>query len=154
MNARAAAVLSSAVALLAGCAPSASGPEKFKEEILAADKAFCAASVKNGAKAAFLGVVSKDAKLLGDTRAGPDAVRTVFMQLPDTAVLKWEPAFVDVSASGDFGYTWGRYTLTLPGVKGKPPYIKMGTYVTIWRRQPGGEWKVVLDGGNPDGEKP
>jgi len=154
MNARIAAVLSSAIALLAGCSPSASGPEKFKAEILAADKAFCAASLKDGVKPAFLKVITMDGKLLSDPRSGPDAVNATFAQFPSTAVLKWEPSFVDVSASGDVGYTWGRYTMTIPsGSKGRPPLISMGTYVTIWKRQPDGEWKVVLDGGNPDGAK-
>jgi hypothetical protein len=29
----------------------------------------------------------------------------------------------------------------------------MGTYVTIWKRQVSGGWKVVMDGGHPDGQK-
>jgi len=37
--------------------------------------------------------------------------------------------------------------------QGQPPYQKRGTYVTIWKRQPGGAWKFVLDGGSPDGQK-
>ena len=139
----------SAAALLSACAPS--GVEKFKSEVLAADKAFCEASKRDGMQSAFLGVITPDAKLLGDSRYGADAVRDTFMQLPPTATLTWEPAYVDVSSSGDLGYTWGRYTLTLPSVtKGGPPSIRMGSYVTVWRRQPGGAWKVVLDGGTPD----
>jgi len=135
--------------LLAACSPS--GTEKFKAEVLAADKAFSEASRKQGIQAAFLAVVAPDGKLLGETRPGADGVRTRFMQLPPTATITWEPAFVDVSSSGDLGYTWGRYTLTLPSVvRGKPPSVQMGTYVTVWRRQPGGAWKVVLDGGEAD----
>jgi ketosteroid isomerase-like protein len=154
MNVRIAAVLSSAIALLAGCSPSASSPENYKQEILAADKAFEAASLKDGPSAAFLANITMDGKLLSDTRTGADAVRATFVQFPPTATLTWEPSFVDVSSAGDLGYTWGRYVLTLPsGVKGKPPLIRMGTYVTIWKRQPSGAWKFVLDGGNPDGSK-
>ena len=154
MNSRIAAALASAVALLAGCTPSASGPEKFKAEILAADKAFAASAVKDGVKPAFLRVIANDGKLLNDPRAGADAVNANYAQFPSTAVLTWEPSFVDVSSSGDLGYTWGRYTMTIPsGVAGKPPLISMGTYVTIWKRTPNGEWKVELDGGNPDGAK-
>ena len=139
----------SAASLLAACSPS--GTEKFKAEVLAADKAFSEASRKQGIQAAFLAVVAPDGKLLGETRLGPDGVRTAYMQLPPTATLTWEPAFVDVSSSGDLAYTWGRYTLALPNVvKGKPPSVQMGTYVTVWRRQPTGAWKVVLDGGEAD----
>jgi ketosteroid isomerase-like protein len=143
------AVLVSAASLLAACSPS--GAEKFKAEVLAADKAFSEASRQQGIQAAFLGVIAPEGKLLAETRPGAAGVRTLFMQLPPTATLTWEAAFVDVSSSGDLGYTWGRYTLTLPSVaKGKLPSVQMGTYVTVWRRQPSGAWKVVLDGGNPD----
>lgn len=152
MKATAATISLCAIALLAGCAPS--GAEKFRAEVLAADKAFSEASRRDGITAAFLRVIAPDGKILSDTRAGPDAVRTTFMQLPPTASLTWEPAFVDVGASGDLGYTWGRYTLTVPAaLKGAKPLVQMGTYVTIWRHQPDGSWKVVLDGGNPDGQK-
>jgi ketosteroid isomerase-like protein len=150
MNPRIAAVLSVAVAVFAGC--SRPGAENLKAELIAADKAFCASSIEKGPKAAFLGVIARDCKLLNDTRVGADAVNNVFIQLPATASLRWEPAFVDVSASGDIGYTWGRYELSVPMARaGSPPYTRRGTYVTIWKRQPNGAWRVVLDGSNPDG---
>ena len=86
-----------------------------------------------------------------DNRYGADAVNSLLGRFPPTATLTWEPAFVDVSASGNLGYTWGRYELNLsPPRVGAAPLITRGTYVTIWKRQPGGAWKVVLDGGNPD----
>jgi ketosteroid isomerase-like protein len=150
MNPRLAAVLTSAAAFLAAC--SESGPERFKAELIAADKAFSASSAKNGPKAAFLQAIARECKLLSsDSRSGAEAVNQTFMQLPPTATLTWEPAYVDVSAAGDLGYTWGRYQLTVPLSKpGLGPLIRRGTYVTIWKRQRGGAWKVVLDGGNPD----
>jgi len=151
MNPRIVAALSLA-ALLAGCArPDA---ERLKAELIAADKAFCASSISRGPKAAFLGAIARDCKLLNDSRIGADAVNNVFIQFPATATLTWEPAFAEVSASGDLGYTWGRYQLTVPMTKlGSQPLIRRGSYVTVWRRQPGGAWKVVLDGGNPDGTR-
>ena len=151
MNLRIVAVISAiAVALLAGCTQT--DADRYKAEIIAADKAFCASSIKEGPKAAFLQAIARDCKLLSDTRVGADAVNSVFIQLPPTAKLTWEPAFVDVSASGDLGYTWGRYILNVPMTKlGAKPLIRMGTYVTIWKRQPNGAWKVVLDGASHDG---
>lgn len=153
MNPRILVVLSCASALLLGCAPS--GPEGTKAELVAADKAFCAMSVREGPKAAYLYYITTDGKLqASDTRIGADAVGTTFMQLPPAARLSWEPSFVDVAASGDLGYTWGRYQLTLPNVvKGAAPVTRMGTYVTVWRRQPGGGWKFALNGFNPDGQR-
>ena len=153
MRSRLAAAIVLAAALVAGCSPT--DHEKLKAEVVAADKAFCAASVKDGPEAAFVGAIAADGKLLGEPRVGADAVHAVYMQFPKTAKLTWEPSYADVSASGDLGYTWGRYTLTVPSsVAGKPPLIRMGSYVTVWKRQPGGGWKFVLDGGAPDREAP
>jgi ketosteroid isomerase-like protein len=144
--------LASAVALLAGC--SESGPARYKDELVAADKAFCAKSVKDGPRAAMLAYVVDDGKLLSEFKTGAEGVNSIFRQLPPTATLTWDTAFVDVSASGDLGYTWGRFVLMLPNaVKNRVPVVRTGNYVTIWKRQAGGDWKVVLDGSHVDGEK-
>jgi ketosteroid isomerase-like protein len=152
MNLRPTALAASLLILLAGC--SESGPGMAKEDIIAADKAFSAMSVKVGPKAAFLEYFGSNAKILSEVRQGKDGINTLFADLPANATLSWDPAYADVAESGELGYTWGRYTLTLPTVKrGKDPYIQMGTYVTIWRHGSIGGWKVVLDGGHPDGTK-
>jgi len=149
MNLRLLAVVIPALALLAGC--SESKVVKAKADILAADRAFNAAAQKDGPKAAFLAFVLQDGKLLGEEQLGAGGIANRFAQLPETATLTWEPAFVDVSGDGDLGYTWGHYTLTVPLPKyGPKPFIKRGTYVTVWKREPSGSWKVVLDGGVAD----
>jgi ketosteroid isomerase-like protein len=125
-----------------------------KSEIIAADKAFSAMSAKVGPKAAFLEYFGPDAKMLSVDRTGKEGVSQIFMQYPPTATLTWEPSYVDVGSAGDLGYTWGRYTLFVPsGIKGREPLVQMGTYVTIWKHMAVGGWKVVLDGGHPDGQK-
>ncbi len=152
MKLRLLAVMVPALALLSAC--SESKETRAKAEVLAADRAFEAASRKDGPKAAFLAFMAGDGKLLGETLQGADGIKNLYAQLPATATLTWEPAFVDVSSEGDLGYTWGHYTLTVPLPKyGPKPYIKRGTYVTIWKRQLSGAWKAVLDGGVEDGAK-
>ncbi len=124
--------------------------EEYKAQLLAADNAFCATSVKDGAYKAFLSVVTPDTKVLSQkTGKGPAAVTAEFMGTPPTALLTWAPTEADAAASGDLGYTWGRWEYRDKTHDGKPVDIK-GTYVTIWKRQADGTWKVVLDGGNPD----
>jgi|HubBroStandDraft_1064217.scaffolds.fasta_scaffold156197_2 ketosteroid isomerase-like protein len=152
MNPRATLLLASAAALLAGC--SGSGTGKAKSELIAADIAFSEMSAKVGPSAALLAFIAPDAKLLSVVRQGKDGVHDELMQLPPTATLTWTTSYADVAASGDLGYTWGRYTLIVPSsVKGRQPLVEKGTYVTVWRHQAIGGWKVVLDGGNPDGRK-
>ena len=47
------------------------------------------------------------------------------------------------------GYTLGTWQSTHYNEAGKGQ-VTTGKYVTIWRKQADGSWKVVFDGGNPD----
>ena len=59
--------------------------------------------------------------------------------------LTWEPAYADLSKSGDLGYTYGfyKYEATVQD----STIIQEGAYVTIWKKNDSGEWKWVLDSG-------
>ena len=85
----------------------------------------------------------------GHNYVGKEAVRALMApDLADTSrLLSWTPTTVEVSASGDLGYTIGRWELG-PRAGGAP--LVRGSYVTIWRKQADGAWKVVLDAGNAD----
>ena len=63
--------------------------------------------------------------------------------------LKWQPVKADVSASGDLGYTVGTWQLTGKSPKGDPVSMT-GKYMTVWKKQTDGSWKVVADMGNAD----
>ncbi len=121
--------------------------------LLAADMAFSARASAAGVLQAFLEVATPETKLLSNAGKGVDAVRSEYRDMPASATLTWTPSEAEVSASGDMGYTWGRYTYSDPGSKGKP-VVLTGTYVTIWRRQADGSWKVALDGGTVDPKAP
>jgi ketosteroid isomerase-like protein len=49
--------------------------------------------------------------------------------------------------SGDLGYTYELFTVTAKDT------TMQGTYVSIWKKQKDGNWKFVLDTGNPGGGK-
>ena len=57
--------------------------------------------------------------------------------------LTWTPIGADVSRSGDLGYTHGTYEITAPDDAKK--VIERGSYVRIWRAEPGHAMRVVLD---------
>jgi ketosteroid isomerase-like protein len=61
--------------------------------------------------------------------------------------LTWTPVHADMAASGDLGYTYGTYEFRSIGKAGKPS-IEYGKYVSIWKKQKDGSWKVVMDMGN------
>ena len=62
---------------------------------------------------------------------------------PDSTLLIWQPVFADISASGDFGYTTGPseyYENRKAGTK-----AFHGSYITMWKRDSGQDWKMALD---------
>lgn len=121
----------------------------YREELLAADNAFCAAAAKNGVLNAFMAVATPETKLLSEKGKGFEAVKSGYGDFSLTAKLTWVPSEAQASQQGDLGYTWGRYEYSDRTASGKA-VVETGTYVTIWRRQADGSWKVVLDGGEPD----
>ncbi len=64
--------------------------------------------------------------------------------------LTWDPTKAEfVGSGGDLGYTIGRYEVKFTGNDGKPQ-SDHGTYLTTWKKQKDGSWKVVSDIGTPD----
>jgi ketosteroid isomerase-like protein len=127
-----------------------------RQEILRADAEFCALAQKAGVVPAIRAYSAPDAAFLDVAPSGlrgPDAAALHMDGLPPGAVLRWEPHFADASASGDFGYSRGTYELTLPRAGG-PPVRHTGRYLTIWKRQPDGKWKLVFDTGAEDRPPP
>lgn len=60
--------------------------------------------------------------------------------------LTWTPTDAMMGPSGDMGYTWGHYEGRSKDSHGNP-VLTSGRYITMWRREPDGNWKVVLDAG-------
>jgi ketosteroid isomerase-like protein len=60
---------------------------------------------------------------------------------------------VYVSSSADLGYSVGEYQRIGKDSSGNPT-TATGSYVSIWRKQPDGKWKIVLDIGSPATPKP
>jgi ketosteroid isomerase-like protein len=68
----------------------------------------------------------------------------------DTAFsLRWEPLQSDVGATGDLGYTNGRYEARFRDAKANAA-MRTGRYLTVWKKQADGSWKVVRDIGVQD----
>ncbi len=63
--------------------------------------------------------------------------------------LTWTPTDAMMGPSGDMGYTWGHYEGRSKDSNGNP-VLTGGRYITMWRKQADGSWKVVLDAGAND----
>jgi ketosteroid isomerase-like protein len=120
---------------------------ELKVEILETDRAFSALSQSKGLRNAFMDFIDNDAVLLRPNSlplAGGQAMDLIIRSNDSLSVLTWEPKNVEISKSGDLGYTYGVYSRK----PGDEDTVYFGTYVTIWKRQPGGKWKFVLQSGN------
>ena len=56
--------------------------------------------------------------------------------------LNWAPEFADIAVSGDLGYTTGPWEFRRSP---KDAPVAFGHYVTLWRKQNNGAWKVEVD---------
>jgi ketosteroid isomerase-like protein len=65
---------------------------------------------------------------------------------PKDYQLTWTPTDGMMGPSGDMGYTWGHFEGHSQDANGNP-VTTTGRYMTIWRKEKDGSWKVVLDGG-------
>lgn len=71
-----------------------------------------------------------------------------FLSMPAFS-LSFETAKVDVSRAGDLAYSYGTNKVTLVDPIGNKMKDR-GKYLTVYRKQPDGTWKVMADMGNSD----
>ena len=137
-----------AVAALAGCA--SGDPAAYVEELLAADANFAREAGARGVADAFDAYLTDDAIHLappGQPVEGRAAIVDNLRALDDGWALDWEPAHAEASVDGSLGWTWGRYALYRIET---PQARQTGKYLTVWRRDRDGRWRVSADIGNPD----
>jgi ketosteroid isomerase-like protein len=67
-------------------------------------------------------------------------------KLPEFS-LTWRPVKADAAESGDIGYSIGTSEFKYRDKEGKI-VAEHGKYLTVWKKQKDGSWKVVADLGN------
>jgi uncharacterized protein (TIGR02246 family) len=83
--------------------------------------------------------------------AGKEAIKDMTKMLVTMDLeLKFAPAKVDVAKGGDIGFTQGTYTMTSIDPKTKRRMSEKGSYVTLYRKQADGAWKIIEDINTPD----
>jgi hypothetical protein len=105
------------------------------------EKAFARTAAEKNTKTAFLEFLADDAITFNPT-AGNGKV--FWRSRPDSpALLVWTPAFADISSNAVLGYTTGPWEFRAKGRDDSPSAF--GHYVSIWQKQPDGNFKAVLD---------
>ena len=109
--------------------------------IVDTERAFARLARESNTREAFLTYLTDESLTFGQ---GPHKGKARTRERPvDDELLEWEPAFVDVAASGDFGYDLGPWKFRPHRTAAEP--IAWGTFVTVWKKQPDNTWRVALD---------
>jgi ketosteroid isomerase-like protein len=108
-----------------------------------AEKKFYETGQEKGTRAAFLEFLAPDAIIFGP---GPVNGQDAWSKRPERGLdLVWEPIFAAIARSGDFGYDTG--PAKWRAKKTDEKFFGHGQFVSIWKKQKGGAWKVALDCG-------
>ncbi len=119
-------------------------PKEAEGALLDADRALGEASGK-GLEEAYKPVLAEDVRLMRQEHApfvGREAATLRLSEEKGTFTSK--PIGGGSAKAGDLGYVYGSYER-----KGEKP--ESGTYMRIWKREPGQNWKLALEVLNPRG---
>ena len=145
-------VLAAILTLVAGCAPKADAPkdvaaikamaEEWDQAETAGDAAALSEQFADGAVR-----LAPNGPIQVGKEAIHSALRTYFDQYSDQAVNVTE----DVRVVGDLAFARGTYaSKSTPKVPGAAVVDDKGKWLTAYRRQAGGSWKIVVDIWNTD----
>lgn len=92
-------------------------------------------------RAAFLEFLADDAIVFGP---GPVNGKKVWSERPESTLdLIWQPIFAAIARSGDFGYDTG--PAKWKKNRSDEKFLGYGQFVSVWKKQRDGAWKVALD---------
>lgn len=114
-----------------------------------------AADTAKGGGAAFARWFADDAVELANGQApvvGQSAIAANTTWSPESYQLTWTPEGGRMSPAGDMGFTWGHYEGRSKDRDGTP-HVTTGRYMTVWKKQADGSWKVALDASNSEPPK-
>jgi ketosteroid isomerase-like protein len=114
----------------------------LQRQVFAAESSFAASMAQRNLEA-FAAHLSPEAIFFGDTTVmrGKQAVLAGwkrFFAKPD-APFSWSPDVIEVLPSGNLALSSGPVF--------DPAGQKIGTFSSIWRREPDGSWQIIFDKG-------
>src|SRR5919197_1045633 len=116
--------------------------EKAVGSLIAAEKAYDKLAGEKGFREASISVFADDAVIFA-----PNAVngKKFWREAKNDPLISWRPVFASISQSGELGYTTGPWESSKSRDVQKPDAF--GDFVTIWRKNKDGAWKIALDVG-------
>jgi ketosteroid isomerase-like protein len=110
-----------------------------------AERNFAKASVMIGRNAAFAENFAEESVIFTDKWI-TNGKQFWQGRKPSAVVLKWEPEFMDIASSRDFGISTGPWEAQEYRPNTGP--LSTGYFLTVWRKESDGVWKVILDAGS------
>ena len=115
----------------------------LRSEVEATERAF-ARTMATRDLSAFATFIAEDAVFIEDPEPLRGRAQVVegwkVLYAKPEAPFSWEPERVEVLASGQLALSTG----PVHDPRGK----LIGTFTSIWRREPGGAWRIIFDRGN------
>ena len=111
--------------------------------LVSAENYFAAKAKENGIRVGFLKVSDNETLVFRPERV--KAKDFYSKKQINPGELTWEPTYARISRSGDWGFTTGPYIYTAFSDSLK----SYGQYLSIWRADRKGIWKLALDIGTP-----
>ena len=125
---------------LAACAH-APMTNEAPDSLAAAETEFGRHSVREDMRVAFLANFADDGVFVRDGwMVSNDWLRS---RPAPPIVLDWHPQYVEVAPSGEMGLSTGPWTITSKKDPSAPQ--AHGQFVSVWRREGAGPWKVAVD---------
>ena len=125
---------------LAACAHTPMTPEA-PASLAAAETEFGRHSVREDMRVAFLAAFADDGVFVrGGWKVSNDFLRN---RPAPPIVLDWHPQYVEAASSGDMGLSTGPWKITSKQDPSAAP--SFGQFVSVWKREGAGPWKVSVD---------
>lgn len=104
-------------------------------------------AVASGGGKVFATWFTEDAVTLNNGRPAIQGRGNIAAQAnwsPKDYQLSWVAEGAQMGPSNDMGFTWGNYEGRSKDKNGEP-VLTTGRFITVWRKQPDGNWKVAMD---------
>ena len=147
-------LLAAAMVLVTGCGSSVNVDQQ-RNALMALDREWSQTTTDLNK---FLSYYAADASVYPQgmpVATGSDAIRDAMTKMASMPgfTLQWIATKADVSSAGELGYTAGAYQMSMNDAAGKPMTEK-GKYITVWKKESNGQWKVKEDIFNADAPPP
>ena len=117
----------------------------YLDELIGRENAFAQQATDGSTRQAFLSALDSGSVLFSGNQPVNGYRQWEGRPENKEGLLYWFPAVAGVSAGGDLGFTSGPSTYSKQRGDAEPVYY--GYYFSIWRREPGGAFKLLLDAG-------